>query len=223
MCPKYYIQFGQALSTHLVNKHSYTDVALKEFFGNCYYAGKEESSKNFHCEFGQRNFKGKKWLINHISTTHCNYIQSPHLHRLLVEPSLNEIVSKKARRKLTKCNHCNKRFSDAAKHKCKIPPAANDSIGQQVFNFSDNYFLDESIIKANFSTESDDFNDTYEIKDSPYLTELKSLVQESKFHVLHLNINSVFCKFFNCSIKLWHVIIFLKKIVLYTGLFDCLM
>ena len=89
------LQFGQALSTHLVNKHSYTDVALKEFFGNCYYAGKEESSKNFHCEFGQRNFKGKKWLINHISTTHCNYIQSPHLHRLLVEPSLNEIIQKK--------------------------------------------------------------------------------------------------------------------------------
>ena len=102
LCPKYYIQFGQALSTHLVNKHSYTDVALKEFFGNCYYAGREESSKNFHCEFCQRNFKGKKWLINHISTTHCNYLQSPHLHRLLVEPSLNEIVSKKARRKLTK-------------------------------------------------------------------------------------------------------------------------
>ena len=59
LCPKYYLQFGQALSTHLVNKHYYNDLALKEFFGSFSNEDKEDTSRNYKCEFCHRQFKGK--------------------------------------------------------------------------------------------------------------------------------------------------------------------
>ena len=157
----------------------------------------------YSCEFCSRLFKGEKWLINHIATTHAILTQSPHLSRIHLPNSANALDSSfyssyttnnnknsnEPKSKLkNQCTKCKKFYF--RKHNCKKNNKNLDRC--DAFNFSDSFFSEDS---ENYTSDPNLLYDN-----NNYLAWLDKLAlfaqqNSSKFKILHININSIFCKF----------------------------
>ena len=170
----------------------------------------------FACEFCSRIFKGEKWLTNHIATEHCRLIDSPHLTKIHIPNATTSLESSfyssytandrtktNSKSKQSKsCNVCNKKY--IRKHTCKkkggkLAENENRSDLAQAFNFSQDFFT-EDFDKFRFDPQKLlENNEDFFNSNNNWLDQHQFFAQKnsSKFKILHINVNSIFCKFYD--------------------------
>lgn len=186
LCVKTYDILGQCFLTHLKTKHLLSDLELKTFEINNFPPKTKMIQKTtFNCNFCSRSFKGESWLSNHVNSEHKNYLDSPFLKRKSTSKAIDKVSNF--------CKNCSRKVTP--KHKCRLFKVA-DTTQENIFNFSDSFFVEN----FKFDDKSLDYKSNY--NKSTSLIEQFAETNSTKFKILHLNINSIFCKFYDVNLIL---------------------